>query len=260
MELDRSNLLTLEEQVAFLIRNGDEAVARKRIEQAFHDPRIPGESFLGFVAALSGKLSVEQSDKCLNWVDLLVRKSGVSLLWLSRIQAAKDRQQAACPLAEKATTLSPKLVDAWIARVRLQPGKAEETIKQARTPLDEKVWNLLVAETEDVLRREKPDWAMEFKKTDDRRFYAQARLTAFAIRGKVTEAEEVLNGLIADEKARPEDVAWSKRNLALISITRGKADDRQKAVAVIKNAIDETGTLDDLRARAQSLLIAARHL
>jgi len=260
-ELERANVLLAAEQIAFLYRQGDAVGAKKRLEQVYADLRIPGESFLGMIEMISMRLTEEQFSPCLAMAESLVKRSGVSLLWLARIQSKLNRKPSAVALAEKACTLTPKLIDAWILRIRLQPEKAEDTLKLAKTALDDRAYLLTCAECGEVLRGMTPDWTPELKAPEDHRRYAEASLRMYGARGKLTEAEGVLTKLAEDTKARPEDVVWAKRNRAMLALGRGKTDERKQAVAVLRALVsDKVSGLDEQRARAQSLAAASRHL
>jgi cellulose synthase operon protein C len=258
--LEPSNLYYLELHLTFLLRH-DEAAARKRAEQLFYDPRMPGEGYFGFVEGACAGLPTAQLGRCLTWIEPLAKKSNVSLLWLARIAQAHGLIEQARALASRATTAAPKLVDAWVARVWLQPPAVMETIAAARSALDEKAWLVFCAEIFDVARAQRTGWMPEFKKPDEPRTFAQARLNACLQRGNVKEATEALNLLAGNANARAEDTAWARRNLAVLAASRGGAADRLQAALALRGIKADAGaSIEDLRSFSGSLALVSRHM
>lgn len=251
----------LEADLSDAFRKADQAAIKKRVDQLFYDPRLSNESAWGVIHQAMAKLAPEAADKVPTWLEPIVKKSGTALMRLAAMRQQGGKLEPARALVAKALTASPKLVDAWIARIRLQPEAAIDSIRQARTVLDDQPWFVVCAETIDVLQKEQMDWLPEFKKPEEPRMFAQARLHAYALRGQFDKATDVLSKLRDDPKARPEDVAWARRNLAMLAALNGTPDERRKAVQTLRELLGDTsGGMDELRARVTSLTVAARHL
>ncbi len=261
IELEPSQFSYLEEQIAFLLRDGDPTTARKRIEQLYLDPRLSGEGFLGLIDGATAKLPTESFDRCMTWIEPLVKKSAVSMCWMARLQKGQGRTEQAAALLTRASQESPTSIDAWIVRAYLQPATVQETLKAAKTILNERSWLLLCAETADVVRQRDPNWTPSFEKPEQRRWFAQACLDAAERRDQLAEANAVLDRLIADGAARPEDVAWAKRQKSMLAAGRGTNVERRQAALAIKEmppAVSDN--LEDCRSRVAALNVAARQL
>ena len=259
--LESGNLTNLELHLSFLLRQGDAAAGRKRIELLFADPRMSGEAFLGLIEGATFGLTPEQQTRCMAEVQPLVRKSGVSLLWLARVEQSRGRMSEARVLAEQVTKAFPQLADGWIARVRLQPEKALDLIKTARATLSAKDGLIVCAETADIIRSQQPEWVPELKQPAEVRLFAQAMLNTRLARGKVSDAAVQLNQVIDSAGSTPDEAAWAKQNLAIITASRGGAGESQKAAALLKDVSAKAeGTLDDQRGRAASFALASQNL
>jgi tetratricopeptide (TPR) repeat protein len=260
IDLESVSLGRAEAQLGFLLR-ADEAAAKRRLEQFFYDPRISGDAFLALVEGVTAQVPVEKAERCLDWATVLVQKSGVSLLWLARIEQERGRLSQALALVEKAGTAAPKHVDTWSARVQLAPEKSEATLAAARSALEDPAYYLLCAEVADVVRKAKPDWAPATEKPGQRRAFVQASMTVALARGRREEAIAVVKSLAGDAKARPEDAAWARRNLAMLAVAQGTPDVRRKAALTLKTLASEPAAgADDLRSNVNALAVSARHL
>lgn len=258
--LDPTHYSYLEGQLAFLIRHDEDALAKKRVEQCRDDPRLGGDALLGILEGACGRFTPDRMTRSLAWLEPVFKSSGVSLLWLARSQQSLGYVEPAQAIARRTTTAQPKFVDAWVARMRLQPETAHETLKAARAVLDDRAWFVLCAETVDLLRRQQSDWLPEFEKPEEARSFAQACLRSFLLRDKTAEATAAVNRLAADPQARPEDVAWAKRTAALLAASRGGAGEIRQVVLTLKDMKPEPGSsLEDLRSLSASLTLASRH-
>ena len=91
VDLEPGNLAVVEAQLGYLLRQSDSTAAKKRIEQLYNDPRLPGDSFLGMIDTVSATLRIVRDfEMCMTWVEPLVKKSGVSLLWLAHRTGGKN--------------------------------------------------------------------------------------------------------------------------------------------------------------------------
>ena len=121
--LEPGNWAAVEAQLGFLVRKGDPNQAKTRVERLYYDPRMSSDSFLGMIESIGADLPEDRFEQLMKWVEPLVARSGVSLLWLARIEQGRKKTAAALALTARATSLSPKLIDAWLARIELKPEK-----------------------------------------------------------------------------------------------------------------------------------------
>jgi tetratricopeptide (TPR) repeat protein len=260
IELEPASLSIMRAQIVFLI-GADEAAAKARLEQLYFDPRLPGDSFLALIGEIIARTTPEQADRCLNWVTPLVSDSGASLLQLARLDQKRARAGSALNLIDRAIAANPKMIDAWAARIRLKSADFAATLDKARAALDDPGFFMLCAEVAGEVRGLKPDWSPPTNKPEQARLATQAFVTVLAARGKSEEATAELTRFANDKQTRPEDVAWAKRSLAALAISRGNAAERRQAIAaLIELAPDAKAPLAERRGYVMTLAGTARRL
>ena len=94
----------------------------------------------------------------------------------------------------------------------------------------------------------------------EKRLFAQSRLAVKLSVGKPDEATTILEEYLAEKDLPKPDVAWCRRNLAMLYAVGGTAGDRQRAMELIKNVEDGGTSAEELRATASVLTTLARYL
>lgn len=261
LELEPTNLVFLEAHLNLLLRMGDDGPAKQRIEHYFRDPRLAGEAFRALIERVSERADADQFNKMMTWLAPMLKPSGEALLWAARLEQKKGRTARASVILEQALQAAPRLVDAWVARTRIKPEAIPETLKTARKALDDLSFFTLCAELTDIDSGKNFDCTAYIQKPEQARTYAKACMTAFMARGRDAEARTVLKKLGDDANARPLDRDWAKRNLALLTLTRGSVEERQEALASLGTKdSDAATTVEEWRERLLSLTIALRYL
>lgn len=259
VEIEPTNLAYLQGQLVTRIRMG--ADMKPRFEQMLGDPRLSWEGFRAIVEYAFTKLTEEQFENCMLALTPSMRKSGSMLLWAAQLEKSRGRETQALVLVQQACALTPKLADAWIARIRLQPKEAAKILDAARPQLEDRAYFLICAESAEAIRTVQANWAPTLSNTGQQRLLAKASMSVHAIRGQHREAADVLRKLASDPKASAADVAWAKRTSTMLAAATGNAAERRQALIALREWKPNADTaLDESRTHAASLAIAARHL
>ena len=259
VEFDRSNLSYLEGQLAAQLRAGVDL--RQRFEQLLNDPRLSWDGFRALVEGVATKLSDEQFDKCMAALTPSLRKSGSMLLWAARLEQSRGREANALALTEQACAISPKLADAWIARISRQPKDSTALLNKVVMEVDERTYFQICAECADAIRTIQPNWSPSLTKAGQMRSWTKVCMSRHLLRGQHREAADVLRKLANDPKAAADDVAWAKRTATLLAAAGGGAEERRQALIALKEwKPGADAGLDELRAHVASLALAARHV
>jgi tetratricopeptide (TPR) repeat protein len=190
-------------------------------------------------------------------------------LWLGQILSRSDAHAAK---AEESLRLAVKLAETepetWVALVQhlVRSGKkdeAEELIPQAKAKLPKEKAALALARCYESVGR--LDQAKELYRdalaahagepdvlTSIAQFYLRA--------GEQAEAEKCLSKIV-ESKARPDDIAWARRTLAMVVYARGDYQQKRKALSML-NILDDPldgASLQEMPAeevRARAALLA----
>jgi tetratricopeptide (TPR) repeat protein len=258
IELEPDRLAAIEAKFAHLFRTHP-ASAGRALDLLGRDPRMTEDAFLGMLANLAEARTPDEQARLTTMAETACRKSPVSLLWLAKREHAQGRTTAALALAQKAANAAPKLIDAWTLLATWQPAQASQIVGAARAVLDEASYYRLCAEVLPVLRRQTPGWLPEFPSPADRRTFARACLDSLVARQRSAEAKQMLNEMIDQPSALADDVAWARRNLALLSLAEGRPIDRAQAGNLVRDLKESPPRgIEEVRDQSTRLLIAAR--
>ena len=191
-------------------------------------------------------------------------------IWLGQIKWAARQPQEAEKAFRRATELAGNVPDPWVALIQFlvqtkDQAKAEAAIQRARRQLPPAQAPLALAQCYEGLGR--VDQAAKYYRAalaanaDDA---ATLRTSAsFYLRhDKATEGERLLHRLLDPRvKARKDDLAWARRNIAIRLVATGKRGNADKALALLElNVQAGADTIDDRRAKALVLSTEpARH-
>ena len=94
----------------------------------------------------------------------------------------------------------------------------------------------------------------------EKRLDAQVRLALQLSQGKPERAMKVLEEFLAGQNVPKADIAWCRRNLAMLYAVGGTQEDRKRAMELIKDVSDAGTSAEDLRSMANVLTTLARYL
>jgi len=276
MDLGDRNPEALRRTIQLLFQTHQYAEADRRLRQLERElTTLPPE-----LSRASAEVAMQMGNFDRAWE--IVRKTDVSEsknyqdhLWQGqmlgilggRAKAAGNPQEADSLLAEaerelrRAVQLEPKLSQTWLMLVRFlgmlgEETKAEEVLREAAEKIPSQEAPLVVAQCYEVLNKneqaeEKYDAALAAAPDD---LNVVRAVAAFYNRaGKTIQAEALLQRILDGKlSAEPDDLAWARRQMALIAVTRGGYQNLQKALALIEENLHESKNSPlDLRIKAQ---------
>jgi tetratricopeptide (TPR) repeat protein len=234
-------------------REGD-GRAEELLVRLAQDPRWAGEPFRRVVGSVVPTLPTTTAAKLLNWCRPFVEKDPGGLGWLGET-AALHQVFDPIPILEEATQRPTATADDWL---RLGLYKGIPAFLNARKKLTPAAYLAAAAVLCEMPAGK--DFKPEPRDAAEERLYAQVCLALDLSRGKPEEATKVLEGFLEGKNRSETDVAWGKRNLAMLYAVGGTPQDRKRAMDLIKDVTDGGTSADDLRAMASVLTTLARYL
>jgi tetratricopeptide (TPR) repeat protein len=235
-------------------RLGDETRTGELAARLARDPRWAGEPFRRLVADVVGVLPKPTAEKLLNGCRTYVEKDPGGLGWLAET-AARHQVFDPIPVLNEATQRPMATADDWL-RVAIFAGP--DKLRAARARLQPTAYLAAAAVFRETAQGKDFDPAPA--NMEQKRLFAQACLALQLSRGKSEAATKVLEDYLANEELPPKDIAWGKRNLAMMFAVGGTPDDRKRAMELIKNVTENETSAEDLRAMASVLTTLSRYL
>lgn len=264
-QLDRARLSRLRALVTFHAQGGRLDDAQTWLFEAHRDPRISVDQFENLFASATTPLSDPTFQQCVGWIEPFVESDANRQLWLGDLLRRRGLTQEAQARYRAAVTLAPERTDAYLHLAHLAALTADvpaidRLMAEAKAAIPMAAYQVLCAQTA-VLVGEmgKGTWRPKFASPDDRREYAQAALRVLLGRDRHQEALAILEQIANEPNGRPEDVAWAKRNLALLKAVHGTPEERQEAVRYLQESRGTATGPEDHRAQAAILAVAYRH-
>lgn len=228
--------------------------ARELVTRLATDPRWTAEPFRRVIATVVPKLPTSTAGRLLNWCRPFVEREPGGLGWLGEI-AAVHRVFDPIPVLEEATQRSNTTADDWL---RLALSRGPEVMRTARPKLSLASYLSAVAVFQQT--PEGKDYEPEPLNKSEQRLFAQVRLALHLSRGKQEQAAKILEEYLEGTNLAAVDMAWAKRNLAMLYAVGGTPQDRKRAMDLIKDVTDAGTSADDLRSMASVLTTLARYL
>lgn len=228
--------------------------ASELVSRLASDPRWMGEPFRRLIGSVVPTLPTTIAAKLLKWCRPQIERDPGGLGWLAEV-AAEHHVFDPLPLLEEATQRSTSTADDWL---RLAIRKGPAALRTARAKLNPTAYLAAAA-----VFREMPegkDFDPEPRDASEKRLYAQVRLALHLSREKSDAASKVLEEYLAEKNLQTADLAWVKRNLAMLYAVGGTENDRKRAMDLIQDTNDTGNSVDDLRAMASVLTTLARYL
>jgi tetratricopeptide (TPR) repeat protein len=235
--------------------NGPEERAQRLVTRLATDPRWAGEPFRRLVTAVVPTVPTPMAANLLTWSRPHVERDPGALGWLAET-ADRYRVFDPVPVLLEATARPNATADDWL---QLALTRGPDDLKAARGKLPVPAY--LAAAAVFFETPAGKDFGDQPANPAERRLFAQSRLAVKLSRGKPEEAAKVLEEYVAGKDIPPADLAWGRRNLAMLYAVGGTPEDRQRAMQLIKDAAFDAGsTAEDLRATAGVLTTLARYL
>ena len=252
--LEPTNFDAARAWLGHLCGSGADERARELVTRLATDPRWTAEPFQRVIGAVVSKLPTSTASRLLNWCKPFVEREPGGLGWLGETAAA-HRVFDPIPILEEATLRTNATADDWL-RLALYRGPA--VMQTARNKLSPAAYLSAVAVFQQT--PEGKDYVPEPLNKSDQRLFAQVRLALHLSRGKPEDGTQVLEAYLEGRELAAADVAWAKRNLAMLYAVGGTPEDRKQAMDLIKDLTDGGTSPDDLRAMASVLTTLARYL
>lgn len=243
--------------IVLLCTTGAEERAMRYVARLAFDPRWSGEPFRRLIRSCIEKLPPEVGSRIVAGCKPLVERDAAGRGWLAASLVTAGKPQDAEAVLANAVKLPTATADDWF-RLALRTSSLNDTMKAAKERLLPQVWFGLAAALQETAAGK--NWKPTFAEAADKRAFAQARLAAKLSRSARGEAAGVLEGFLAEPDLTKSDAGWARRNLAMILTIGGTADDRTRAMSLLKEADDDGATPDDLRATAGVLTNLAKYL
>ncbi|MDB5306654.1 MAG: hypothetical protein JWO38_856 [Gemmataceae bacterium] len=249
--------------VALLCRTGAGDQGAKVVAQLAADPRWAGEPFRRMIAGVIDRVPPADGATVASWCKPLVERDPGGLGWLAGRYTAVGKPsdvEAALVAATKAPSATG---DDWL-RLALHHAAggrrdaAVEVVTAARRALPPMPFFALAATFCETPGGK--EWTPALTDPAEKRAFAQAQLAVKLSRPDSGEARKVLDQFLAGADVRRADIAWARRNLAMLCAITGSADDRRQAMELLDNSKDGETTPEDLRATASVLSTLARYL
>jgi cellulose synthase operon protein C len=251
---------------AFLIvlcTNGGDERAAKLVARLASDSRWAGDPFRRLIRGVIERLPPETGANVAAWCRPLVEREPGGLGWLAECLKAVGKTVDAEAALVAATQSPLATADDWfrLALHHAEAGRkpaAASALEAARGKLQPPVYFALAAAYVETAAGR--DWSPDLGEIAAKRAFAQARLAVKLSRSARIEAIQLLDAFLAEEDLRKADEGWAKRNLAMLLALGGTADDRTRAMELLKNSSDQGASPEDLRATANVLATLARYL
>ena len=251
---------------AWLILLGTSAAedrAAKLVARLAADSRWAGEPFRRLIVGVLEKLPPAFGANVVAWCRPFVEREPGGLGWLAQCYKTVGKPSDAEAALTAATQISTATADDWfrLAFHHAEAGRkavAEETLRAARGKLLPQVFFALAAVYLETSAGK--GWSPTTTEPAERHALAQARLAVKLSRSARTEATQLLEAFLAEADIRKVDAGWARRNLAMLYAIGGTAEDRGRAMTLLKEANEEGATPEDLRATASVLTTLAKYL
>lgn len=243
--------------------HGSQDEAKKFLTQLAIDSRWASGQFRRLVSGALELMPRETAQAAVAWCQPYLLREPGGLGWLANCYAAVGMPKKADAALTAATKMPTATADDWL-RLAIHQARdgnktaTRETLQAAREKLPARVFFPLAAAFLET--PEGTNWLPDTPRAADKRMFAQARLAVKLSRSARTEAAAVLESYLAEVDLPKADAGWARRNLAMIYAIGGNAEDRARALALLKEASDDGASADELRATASVLSTLARYL
>ncbi|HEY2909377.1 MAG TPA: hypothetical protein VGI99_03980, partial [Gemmataceae bacterium] len=246
-----------------LWKHGSEDDAKKFLTQLAIDSRWASGPFRRLLGGVLPQLPEGTAHAVVAWCQPFVQREPGGLGWLAECYTAVGQPKNAEAALAAAVRLPTVTADDWfrMAISQAQAGNkaaAGETLQAAREKLSPRVFYALAAAFLETPAG--TNWLPATPEASDKRLFAQSRLAVKLSRSARTEAAAVLESYVAEANLPKADAGWARRNLAMIYSIGGNAEDRARALMLLKEASDDGASPEDLRATASVLSTLAKYL
>ena len=240
---------------AWLTAAGPNGVARLGT-----DSRWAGEPFRRMVGGAIGSMPPDAAATVLAACRPFVTSDPGGLGWLGTAYAKIGRPAESETVLVAATQSPGSTSDDWfrLALHHASSGRRDAALASARTKLAPAAFFALTAAYAETPAGK--DWSPAVGDPAEKRLFAQSRLAVKLSRADSPGATMMLETFTTDKELRPTDIAWGRRNLAMLYALGGKPGDRKKAMELVTEGLDPGTTPEELRATASVLTTLARYL
>ncbi|HSQ54417.1 MAG TPA: hypothetical protein VLM40_01630, partial [Gemmata sp.] len=239
-----------------LCSEGDDTRTQRLVIRLGTDPRWSGDPFHRLVASVIPRVQPETAGKLLRWTRPLVEREPGALRWLAEAAATCDNPEIN-PLNYllEATNREDATADDWLA---LALARMPADLKAARAKVSPTAFFGAVAVLLETSAGK--DFDPQLENPGDKQLLMQARLSVKLSRNRPQEAARVLEKHLAEKDLSKGDLAWCRRNLAMLYAVGGTPADRRRAMELI-TSVDDVGTSpEELRSTASVLTTLSRYL
>lgn len=261
-DLDVTSIANQEARLGFYLRNGQEETAQRVLARLQADPRVTPSKFRVIVEGAISQGGPDALSNCLSWLAGQIKREPRSAIWAGRILENRGKVTDALAVYRQIAETQPAFADGWSARLlasaRLGDAEVAATMAGAAKALDRKAFFGVCAECGSAVRAKVPSWSPPVTTADDRRAYAEACISACEARGRLEDAMPVLMSIAEDKDARPEDAAWARRTIAVLTAALGTPDQKRDAIGTLRDAVERPMSVAESRSRLAALGVALR--
>jgi cellulose synthase operon protein C len=234
----------------------------KTVEALAKDYRWSGEPFQRVIHHSFKSLDEGSAKKLLETAKKWNEGNVGEFAWLGESYEALNQMTEAGASYERAVQAPRATIDDWLRLARFQTGASSMTtvLERAKLKLPTLQYVVLLASIAESSATPKT-WKPELKTEADQRQFTQASLAVKLSRYQRRESITLLETYLEGTNRAKGDLAWARRNLAMLYVSQGNPLDRKRAKEFLSTKDNSPGeTTDEKRATAAVLAGLSRHL
>lgn len=234
----------------------------KTVEALAKDYRWSGEPFQRVIHQSFKSLDEGSAKKLLETAKKWNEGNVGEFAWLGESYEALNQTTEAGENYERAVQAPRATIDDWLRLARFQSGATSMTavLERAKLKLPAPQYVVLLASIAESSVTPKT-WKPELKTEAEQRQFTQASLAVKLSRYQRRESIILLETYLGGPNRAKGDLAWARRNLAMLYVSQGNPLDRKRAKELLSSKDNSPGeTTDEKRATAAVLAGLSRHL
>ena len=234
----------------------------KTVEALAKDYRWSGEPFQRVIRQSFKSLGAGPAKNLLETAKKWNEGNVGEYAWLGESHEDLKQTTEAGAAYERAVQAPRATIDDWLRLARLQPGGSFMTavLERAKLKLPAPQYVVLLASIAESSATPK-SWKPELKTEAEQRQFTQASLAVKLSRYQRRESITLLEAYLDGTGRTKGDLAWARRNLAMLYVSQGNPLDRKRAKELLATKDNSPGeTTDEKRATAAVLAGLSRHL
>ena len=234
----------------------------KTVEGLAKDYRWSGEPFQRVIRQSFKSLDADPAKKLLESAKKWNEGNVGEFAWLGDSYAVLNQTTKAGENYERAVQAPHANIDDWLRLTRFQAGATSMTavLERAKLKLPPPQYVVLLASIAESSVAPK-NWKPDLKTEAEQRQFTQASLAVKLSRYQRRESITLLETYLEGTDRAKGDMAWARRNLAMLYVSQGNLLDRKRAKELLSAKDNSPGeTTDEKRATAAVLAGLSRHL